>query len=139
MLIEPGRGRCDQVDVLAGGRFQLGQADVGGDPHVPVWHPIAAAPGVGEPDLRGARVTPIKRQQPERPGGHPLPARVAQLAGQCERMFGVLAGLVPAAGRGQALGVQHLGPRQERVPPLAARHCHAPFGGLLGRLHLPGE
>ncbi len=31
--------------------------------------------------LRGARVTRMDRQHPERPGGHPLPAGIAQLAG----------------------------------------------------------
>jgi hypothetical protein len=139
VLVEPGRSRSDQVDVRAGGRFQLGQADVGGDPHVPVWHPIAAAPGIGQPDLRGTQVTPVHCQQPQRPSGHPLPAGIAQLAGQRERMFGVPAGLVPAAGCGQALGMQHLGPGQERIPPFAERRCRAPLGGLLGRLYLPGE
>jgi hypothetical protein len=75
----------------------------------------------------------MHRQHPESPGGHSLPAGITQLAGQRERMFGLLAGLVPAAGLSQALGMQHLGPRQERVPPLVAHHRHAVLGGLLGR------
>jgi hypothetical protein len=139
VLVQAGRSRRDKAGVLAGGGFQLGQADIGGDPHVPVRHPVAAPPGIGEPGLRGAQVTCVQRQQPERPGGHPFPAGIAQLAGQHERMFGLLAGLVPAVGLGQRLRIQHLGPWQERIPPLAAGHRHALRGGLLGRLQMPGE
>ena len=67
----------------------------------------------------------MQRQQPERPARHPLPAGVGQLTGQRERVLGVLASLIPAAGLGQALGTQHLGPRQERIPPFAARRLDA--------------
>src|SRR4030095_10598829 len=107
-------------------------------PDVAVRYPITASPGVGDPGLGCGQVTGVPCEHPERPGGHALPAWIAELARQRESVFGVLVGLIPPAGLGQTLGTEHLGPRQVGVPPLVVRQGNAALGGSLCPLTLAG-
>ena len=107
-----GHGRDPGLQIGVGDAVS-GTARRPGHPHGP---PASRAPG---------RPSPPSRDRPARR--------------QRERMFGPLAGLVPAAGLGQAMGMQHLGSSQERVPPLTAHCRHAVLGGLLASGSCPAS
>ena len=89
--------------------------------------------------LRGARVTRMDRQHPERPGGHPLPAGIAQLAGSANACSArsLASSQRPAWARQWACSTW--GHAQERVPPLTAHCRHAVLGGLLASGSCPAS
>ncbi len=87
-------------------------------PLVAVGYPIGPKRRLIEPLHGGSVVTPAGVEQTETAGGHALPARVIELAGQHPGLFEPVSCAVEVAGTQIELGSQGLRPGQKRHPTL---------------------
>lgn len=81
ILVKPPRQRHDQTTLLACRDLQMPEPHESRDPDVAVGQAVTAPPGIGDPLVGGRLVARVQRQQRQGSSGHPLPARVTELAG----------------------------------------------------------
>jgi hypothetical protein len=124
---------------VPGRDLQVPEAHEPGHPGVPVGQPVASLLDVHDPPAGRGSIAGAQGQHGESPAGHPFPAWVAELAGQRERLPGVVAGLVVAPRVLQAVGPQSLRPGYERVPAFPLADPDAPLRSLNGLPGVPGE